>query len=90
MGEHKYGKNPDAKAYVIGDNIITMDDKFVLATLVALLTVLEMTTPNISEAISTMAETIYEHIKEADTSELGQTGADTGDATDGSEADETA
>jgi len=90
MGEQMYGKNPDAKAFILGENTIHMDDKFVLATLVALISILEMNNPNISEAISSMAETIYEHIKEADTSELGQTRANLRVITGGGETDETA
>lgn len=93
MEENKslYGNDPDGKLFTISDKTLYINDKFVLATLIAIITTLEMANPNISDAISAMAETIYEHIKEGtDTSELGQTGTDTGATTAGSESEETA
>jgi hypothetical protein len=82
-----YGENTSGKMFKLNDRVIWVDDKFVLATLIAVITTLEMTNPNISDAISSMAETIYEHIEETNTSELGETGTDTGIAIAGSESD---
>lgn len=83
-----YGENTSGKMFTLGERTIWVDDKFTLATIIAIITTLEMTSPNISDAISSMAETIYEHIKEAgDTSESGETGTDAGTTVDGSESD---
>ena len=85
-----YGENTSGKMFKLNDRVIWVDDKFFLATLIAVITTLEMTNPNISDAISSMAETIYEHIEETNTSELGQTGTESGTATGGSESNEVA
>lgn len=81
----RYGENTDGKMFVLGERTLWIDDKFTLATLIAIITTMEMTNPNISDAISSMAETIYEHIQETNTSELGETGTDSGTTTSGSE-----
>lgn len=83
----RYGENTGGKMFTIGERTLWVDDKFTIATLIAIITTLEMTSPNISDAISSMAETIYEHIQETSTSELGETGTNTGSTTDGSEVD---
>jgi hypothetical protein len=82
-----YGENTSGKMFKLNDRVIWVDDKFVLSTLIAVITTLEMTNPNISDAISSMAETIYEHIEETNTSELGETGTDAGIPTAGGESD---
>jgi len=81
-----YGENKNGKMFKLGERIIYVDDKFTLSTVIAIITTLEMTSPNISDAISSMAETIYEHIEETSPSELGETGTNTGEPTSGSES----
>ncbi len=87
---HKYGENPAGRIYGIDGRTIRVDEKFLLATVIGIITALEKVNENISEVISNISGTIYEHIEEVDpTSELGQTGTDTGTVADGSEDNET-
>lgn len=82
-----YGENTNGKMFRLNERTLWIDDKFVVSTLIAIITTMEMTNPNISDAISSMAETIYEHIQEGNPSELGETGTDTGTIASGSESD---
>jgi hypothetical protein len=88
--DHKYGENPSGNLYDLDGRTIRVDEKFLLATVIGIITALEQVHENISNAISGISETIYEHIKEAVTSELGQTGTDTGEPAGGSESNEVA
>lgn len=87
---HKYGENPDGNVYDLDGRTIRVDEKFLLSTIIGIITALEQVHENISDAIAGISETIYEHIKEADTSGLGQTGTDSGEPAEGSESNEVA
>jgi hypothetical protein len=87
METHRYGENPEARMYNLDGKTVMVDEKFLLATIIGIITALEQLHENISGAISGISETIYEHIKEADFSGLGQTGTDAGEPSEGSESD---
>lgn len=90
MTSHRYGENPEARMYNLDGKTVMVDEKFLLATIIGIITALEQLHDNISGAISGISETIYEHIKEADPSGFGQTGTDTGEPAEGSESNEVA
>ena len=52
----------------LGQNEMWVNDNFVLATLIAIITSLDMDTPHIGERIASIAEAIYDELKETNTS----------------------
>lgn len=69
-----YGKT--GKAYIIDGTEFSVDDKFVLSTLMAIIvSIREMHPdyPSVDAAIEKLAESIYEQIKEVESSDTERT-----------------
>ena len=65
----------------LGQNEMWVNENFILATLIAIITSLDMDTPQIGERIATIAEAVYEELKGTNTSEPA------GDVADGGTTD---
>lgn len=56
-----YGEN--GKEYKIGESVIKIDDEFIVATILAVVGVLQTMIPNFDELASATASRIYDEIK---------------------------